>query len=174
MSFMKLIKMDLEMTVKSQKIHDFLKVIFLSHTFHLVLCIRIGQAFRKIPLIGGFLGLIIEYFIRIFFSSDISCKSKISGGLVIVHGHDIVIGAEVVINENCKIFNGVTLGNKDTESLITQQPIVGKNVVLGTGCKVLGNIKIGDHVKVGANSVVITDIPDNSIAVGVPAKVISR
>lgn len=63
-----------------------------------------------------------------------------------MHGHDIVIGSSVVIGRNCKILNGVTFGNKDTEALDNQQPCLGDNVVVGTGAKILGG-KIGSRVK---------------------------
>ena len=172
MSFMELIKKDLKSYVPTKSCLLIVKTMLINHSFHLVLFVRLGQSVRRLPILGGFLGVLIEYLIRIFFASDISCKAKIGGGLMIVHGHDIVIGSNVVIKENCKIFNGVTLGTKNTEVMINLQPEVGNNVVLGTGSKILGGIKIGDNVKTGANSVVITDIPENSIAIGVPAKII--
>ncbi|EES8386106.1 serine acetyltransferase, partial [Escherichia coli] len=119
----------------------------------------------------AFFRLVIEYSIRIIFSSDISLRARIGGGLVIMHGHDIVIGRDVVIGRNCKILNGVTLGNKDTESTENQQPVVGDNVIIGTGAKILGKVVIGNNVKIGANSVVISDIAPDSVAVGIPARV---
>ena len=92
-----------------------------------------------------------------------------------MHGHDIVIGSGVTIGENCKIFNGVTLGNKDTETSEVCHPQLGNGILIGTGAKILGNIRIGDNAKIGANSVVLKDIPANSIWAGVPAKeVMSR
>lgn len=172
MSFIKLIRKDLKKYVPSGNSTTVLKIILINHSFHLVLWIRVGQAIRTIPFIGGVLGILVEYFIRVFFASDISCKAQIEGGLMIVHGHDVVIGSDVIIGENCKIFNGVTLGSKDTESMMNFQPKIGNNVVIGTGCKILGGIEIGDNVKAGANSVILTDIPNNCIAVGVPARVV--
>jgi serine O-acetyltransferase len=143
-----------------------------NHTSHLLVLIRLGQDLYRIPLLGKLLGFIVEYSIRILYASDISCRAQIGRGCQILHGHDIVIGAHVVIGENCKIFNGVTLGNKDL-SLPSKgnQPWVGNHVVLGTGCKLLGPIRLGDHTVVGANSVVITDCPCHSLAVGVPARI---
>jgi serine O-acetyltransferase len=141
----------------------------------MLLCIRLGGWVNKnIPFLGCVFRHLIEYFIRIVFSSDISCKAKIGGGLNIMHGHDIVIGSNVVIGENCKIFNGVTLGNKDTEINKVQHPCIGNGVVIGTGTKILGDVYIGDNAKIGANSVVISNIPSNSIWAGVPAKEIKR
>ncbi|MBL0623815.1 MULTISPECIES: serine O-acetyltransferase [Aeromonas] len=170
MNIISLINKDLSKYVSSGGLKIKLKTVIASHAFHLVLCIRIGQLLRTIPFIGSLLGVVVEYFIRVVFASDISLKSRIGPGLMIVHGHDIVIGGDVLIGENCKILNGVTLGNKDTESAINQQPEIGSNVVIGAGAKILGNIKIGDNVKVGANSVVLSEVPDNHVAVGVPAR----
>lgn len=153
---------------------DFVKVVFFNHAFHLVFFVRVGQACRKVPIFGSVLGIFVEYFIRIFFSSDISCKAKIGPGLIIVHGHDIVIGSGVCIGKNCKIFNGVTLGNKDTEGAENAQPTIGDGVVLGTGSKLLGGIFVGDEARTGANSVVISNVPSCTLAVGVPAKIKKR
>ena len=78
------------------------------------------------------------------------------------------------IGKKCKILNGVTLGNKDTESPINQQPTVGDNVVIGSGAKLLGAIQIGDNVVIGANSVVLKSVPENVVVAGVPAKIVKN
>jgi serine O-acetyltransferase len=170
-----LIRKDLSAQVKDQKIIVKIKHMVLHHTVHLLLLIRLGYwCQNNILFIGPVLRLIIEYLVRVFFASDISCKAKISGGLNIMHGHDIVIGSLVIVGENVKIFNGVTLGNKDTESDLSQQPMIGNNVVIGTGAKILGGIKIGNNSIIGANSVVTKDMPPYSIIAGVPARVIKR
>ncbi|MDQ0013661.1 serine O-acetyltransferase [Variovorax boronicumulans] len=151
-----------------------LKCFLLSHSFHMVCWYRLGSGLAEVPVVGRVCRPLIEYFIRVFFASDISLKSKIGPGLVIMHGHDIVIGANVVIGERCKIFNGVTLGNKNTEIGFNLQPKIGNDVVLSTGAKVLGDLFVGSGVIVGANSVVLKSVPDNSLAVGVPAVIKSR
>ncbi len=152
-----------------------LKLLVTSHSFHLLLLVRFGHWIdANIPVIGGALRLIVEYVIRIVYGSDISCRAVIGGGFNIMHGHDIVIGSAVVIGRNCKIFNGVTLGNKDTESTAVRQPSLANGVVIGTGAKILGQITIGDYAKIGANSVVTKDIPANSVWAGVPAKEIKK
>lgn len=143
-----------------------------NHTKQLGLAVRFGQWLLKAPLVGGYLSCMCEYFIRIYFSSDISCKAAIPGDVVFVHGHDIVIGSAVRIGRGCKIFNGVTLGNKNTEVADNDQPIIGDYCVISTGAKLLGGIRIGDHAVIGANSVVLTDIPPYGVAVGVPARVV--
>jgi serine O-acetyltransferase len=151
-----------------------LQFILLEHSIHLAFWIRFGGWLRKIPVAGKLLSHFVEYFIRVVYASDISCKAKIGGGLFISHGHDIVIGAKVIIGENCKIFNGVTLGGKNTEMEGEGQPHIGNNVVISTGAKVLGPVTIGDNCIIGANSVVIKSVEANCVVAGVPAKIIKR
>jgi serine O-acetyltransferase len=150
-----------------------LKIALLNHSFHLVFLIRFGETIGRIPFLGRLLRHIVEYIIRILYASDISCAAQISGGLNIMHGHDIVIGSGVVIGPNCKIFNGVTMGNKDTESAEICQPTLQSGVVVGTGAKLLGAIIIGEGAKIGANSVVTKNVPAGQTWVGVPARVLS-
>ena len=81
------------------------------------------------------------------------------------------IGPNVTIGKNCTIVSGVVFGNK-TEIETKGQVFVGDNVYFGLGCKVLGPVRIGNNVIIGANAVVTKDLPDNSVACGVPARVI--
>lgn len=164
---------DLRAKVAENSPITLLKTFLLSHTFHLVLLIRLGAFFRgSVPFVGGAAGILIEYIIRILYASDISCLAKIGPGFNVMHGHDIVIGSGVIIGERCKIFNGVTLGNKDTETSQIQQPWIGNDVVIGTGAKLLGKIKVGNGSTIGANSVVVKDVPENCVTAGIPAKII--
>lgn len=166
----KLIIEDLNAYAWDGKFSTKLKCILVNHAFHMVFLIRLGGFFRKkIPFIGGFVGVLIEYIIRVIYASDISCLAKISGGLIIMHGHDIVIGSRVNIGRNVKIFNGVTLGAKETNIPNAGQPSVGDFVVIGTGAKLLGGISIGSKVTVGANSVVIKNVESGLTVAGVPA-----
>jgi len=142
-----------------------------NHGKQMRLCHKIACKLRKVPVFGKFLATGVEYFIRIYFSSDISSSAQISADVTYVHGQNIVIGGCVKIGRRCKIFNGVTLGNKDTEAFENGQPSIGDDCVISTGAKLLGPIKIGNRVIIGANAVVLSDIPDDSIAVGVPAKI---
>ena len=170
-----LIRQDLTAQTDNGAFIQKLKCLLLNHSVHLLIFIRLGGwVYKNIPIIGGAFRFLIEYLIRIIFSSDISCKAQIGGGLNIMHGHDIVRVSGVIIGQNCKIFNGVTMGNKNAETYSTCQPRLGNGVVIGTGAKILGGVNIGDNAKVGANSVVIKDIPTNTIWAGVPAKEIKK
>ncbi len=92
--------------------------------------------------------------------------------LVIDHGVGCVIGETAVVGDDCVIFHGVTLGGMKFEP-IKRHPTVGNNVLIGTGAKILGPILIGDHSKIGANAVVIKDVPPNSVIVA-PQSVILK
>lgn len=102
---------------------------------------------------------------------EIHPGAKIGKGLVIDHGMGVVIGETTVIGDNCTIYQGVTLGGtgKDTGK---RHPTLGNNVLVGAGAKVLGPFKVGDNARIAANAVVLSAIPENSTAVGVPARVV--
>ena len=104
---------------------------------------------------------------------EIHPGAEIGKGLFIDHGMGVVIGETTVIGDNCTLYQGVTLGGtgKDTGK---RHPTLGNNVMVGAGAKVLGPITIEDNCKVAANAVVLKEIPENSTAVGIPAKVVRR
>lgn len=110
--------------------------------------------------------------VELLTSSSIPSKAKIGGGLRIQHFGQIMIHDSVIIGKNATIYNGVTIGLKHDTDL--QGPVLGDNVYVGTGAKILGAIKIGNNESIVANAVVLTDVPDNSLAVGIPARIISR
>ncbi len=102
---------------------------------------------------------------------EIHPAAKIGKGCVIDHGMGVVIGETTVIGDNCTIYQGVTLGGtgKDTGK---RHPTLGNNVLVGAGAKVLGPFKVGDNSRIAANAVVLSEVPENSTAVGVPARVV--
>ena len=100
---------------------------------------------------------------------QLSIGTQIGPGLMFAHFSATVIHPGAVIADNCTIFTGVTIGSVRGKGI----PVIGSNVVLATGAKVLGNVKIGNNVMIGANSVVVKDIPENSVVGGVPAKVLN-
>ena len=85
----------------------------------------------------------------------------------------VVIGETSIIGDNVTLFQGVTLGGTGKERG-KRHPTLDNNVVAGTGAKILGNIKIGDNVQIGANAVVVRDVPPNSTVVGVPGRIAKK
>lgn len=109
------------------------------------------------------------------FGIEVSPKVKIEGGLFLPHTVGTVIGA-ASIGRNCTIMQGVTLGALESDLSFTPatRPVIGNDVVIGSGAKVLGGITVGDHAKIGANAVVLCDVPAHAVAVGVPARILAR
>lgn len=104
---------------------------------------------------------------------EIHPAARISEGLFIDHGSGVVIGETAVIGKNVTLFQGVTLGGTGKEKG-KRHPTLGDNVVVGAGAKVLGDITLGRNVMVGSNAVVLRDVPEDSTAVGVPARIAKR
>ena len=102
---------------------------------------------------------------------EIHPGATIGKRLVIDHGMGLVIGETAEIGDDCLIFHGVTLGGTGKD-VGKRHPTIGNNVLVSTGAKVLGPINVGDNSRVAANAVVLSDIPENSTAVGIPAKVV--
>jgi len=127
---------------------------------------------------GYRLGMIAKFLSMlnvVLFGIEVSPKVKIGGGLFLPHTVGTVLGAEIIGN-NVTIMQGVTLGAKEPDMafIASRRPVIGNNVVIGAGAKIIGRVKIGDFVKIGANAVVISDIPAHSVAVGIPAKVVRK
>lgn len=148
-----------------------LYVILLYPGFHALLFYRIAHFFSnlKLKLIARF----ISQFARFLTGIEIHPDAKIGKRLFIDHGMGIVIGETTTIGDNCTIYHGVTLGGTGKDKY-KRHPDLGNNVIVGCGAKVLGPIKIGNNVKIGANSVVLKEIPDNTTVVGIPGKIINK
>ena len=102
---------------------------------------------------------------------EIHPGATIGRGLVIDHGAGVVIGETAEIGDNCTIYQGVTLGGTGKEEG-KRHPTLGNNVMVGAGAKVLGPVRIGNNAKIASGAVVLADIPENSTAVGIPARVV--
>ena len=124
---------------------------------------------NNIPLLPS---LINKIFIRLMLGCHIGLGAKIGKGTILGYGGlGTVIHHRSVIGENVLIHTGVTLGGTSKKYEV---PVIGDNCIISSGAKVIGPVKIGKNCIVGANAVVLTDIPDNSIVVGIPAKIIKR
>lgn len=109
---------------------------------------------------------------RFITTVDIHPAAEIGERLFIDHAAGVVIGETCIIGNDVVIYQQVTLGGVST-SRGKRHPTVGNNVVIGAGAKVLGNITLGDNAKIGANSVVVKDVPCCATAIGVPARIIN-
>jgi serine O-acetyltransferase len=114
---------------------------------------------------------VISQISRFFTGIEIHPGATIGRRFFIDHGSGVVIGETTEIGNDVLLYQGVTLGGTGNEKG-KRHPTLGNNVVVGTGAKVLGNIRIGDNVKVGAGSVVVHPVPDNSTVVGIPGRVV--
>jgi len=107
------------------------------------------------------------------FQIDIHPNATLGSGIMLDHGTGIVIGETAHVGHNCSILHHVTLGGSGKKG-VDRHPKIGSGVLLGAGSSVLGNIKIGDGCQVGAGTLVIEDLPERSVAVGVPANIIGK
>lgn len=104
---------------------------------------------------------------------SIPFNTTIGSGFYIGHFGGIVVNGKSVIGKNCNISQGVTLGQSN-RGKNKGYPVLGDNIYIGPGAKIIGAVKIGNDVAIGANCVVTKDIPDHSVVVGIPGKVISQ
>ena len=120
------------------------------------------------------IAVLIRMFIRLVFSCDIPYRATIGKGTTFPHDAlGIVIHPDVVIGCNCKILHGVTLGGRGGKGR-TGLPKVGNNVLIGCHAQVMGPVTIGDNAKIGAGSIVVSDVPADSTVVGNPARIIQQ
>src|SRR5580698_5281829 len=146
-----------------------LEIVLCYPGFHAVLIHRVAHGVYKR---GWFtLARVISQFTRATTGIEIHPGAKIGRRFFIDHGMGIVIGETSEIGDDVLMYQGVTLGGTGHEQG-KRHPTIGNGVVIGTGAKILGNIRIGDHAKVGAGSVVVRPVPDHSTVVGVPGRVV--
>jgi serine O-acetyltransferase len=146
-----------------------LEIVFCYPGFHAILLHRLAHRLcgMKVPLLPRLISQVGRFFTGI----EIHPGAKIGRRFFIDHGMGVVIGETTEIGDDVLLYQGVTLGGTGKEKG-KRHPTLGNNVVVGTGAKVLGNIHIGDHVKIGAGSVVVKSVPDHSTVVGVPGRIV--
>jgi serine O-acetyltransferase len=146
-----------------------LEIVLCYPGFHAVLCHRFAH---RLYQAGWFtLARAISQFSRTLTGIEIHPGARIGRRFFIDHGMGVVIGETSEIGDDVLVYQGVTLGGtgKDTGK---RHPTIGNGVVIGTGATILGNIRVGDHVKIGAGSVLLRSVQDHSTVVGVPGRVV--
>ena len=143
---------------------NWLQILLFYPGVHALIRYRIARFFYKLHLKG--IATLITNVNRFWTGIEIHPGAKIGKNLFIDHGMGIVIGETAVIGDNCTIYQCATLGGTGKEHN-KRHPTLKDNVVVGAGAKVLGNITVGNNVKIGANSVVLKDVPDDCTVVGV-------
>lgn len=133
-----------------------------------VLLYRVAHFLWKIGL--PYVPRFLSYLAREKTGIDIHPGAQIGHDFFIDHGQGVVIGETTEIGNNVTLYQGVTLGGTSLEQK-KRHPTLGDNIIVGAGAKILGPVYIGNNVRIGANSVVTKDIPDNSVVVGVPGRV---
>ncbi|UJP41014.1 serine O-acetyltransferase [Cellulomonas palmilytica] len=143
---------------------------FLSARWQSVLLFRLSQT---IPAPASPLAKLVKQFNQMVTGADLAVSADVAPGLVLFHPVGVVIGPGVSIGSNCEIQQGVTVGSRyggwDEHD---DWPVLGDGVRLGAGARVLGAVHIGTGAVVGANSVVLSSLPDGAVAVGAPARVV--
>lgn len=148
-----------------------LEIVLAYPGFHAIFLHRINHFLWKIHI--PVLPRLMSHLVRFLTGIEIHPAAKIGGGFFIDHGMGVVIGETTEIGKNVTLYQGVTLGGTGKEKG-KRHPTLGDNVVVGAGTKILGAITVANDVKIGANSVVLKSIPDNSIVVGVPGRVTKK
>lgn len=131
---------------------------------------RIRNRWLRLPF--SILYKILKLLSQILTGIDLPCEVTVGRRFKIEHFGDIIISGDTVFGDDVVIRNGVTVGLKRTKE--RGAPVIGNRVDIGAGAKILGPIRIGDDVVIGANAVVLRDVPPHSLAVGVPAQIRPR
>lgn len=161
-------------TIRAYKARDpaarsSLEIFLLYPGLHALIYHRIAHWLYKRKLL--FLARCVSQWSRHFTGIEIHPGATIGRRLVIDHGMGIVIGETTVIGDDVLLYQGVTLGGTGKDKG-KRHPTLGNNVMVGCGAKILGPFTVGDNARVAANAVVLSEIPPDSTAVGVPARVV--
>ena len=146
-----------------------LEIFLLYQGVHAVIDHRIAHFFYKHNM--KFIARCVSQWSRFWTGIEIHPGATIGKRLVIDHGMGIVIGETAEIGDDCLLYHGVTLGGTGKDQG-KRHPTIGNNVLVSTGAKVLGPFKVGDNARIAANAVVLSEVPDNSTAVGIPAQIV--
>lgn len=167
---LKMMKEDVEVVFEQDPAaRNYFEVILTYSGLHAIWSHRIAHAFYKKKLF--FLARAISQISRFFTGVEIHPAARIGRRFFIDHGMGVVIGETCEIGDNVTVFQGVTLGGTGKEKG-KRHPTIKDNALIATGAKVLGSITVGAYSKIGAGSVVLKDVPDQSTVVGIPGRVV--
>lgn len=145
-----------------------LEVFFCYSGFHALTMHRVSHWLwlHKLKSLARFNAMLARFFTGV----EIHPAAKIGRRFFIDHGMGVVIGETAEVGDDVTIYHGVTLGGVSLKKE-KRHPTIGNNVIIGAGAKVLGPFKVGDRVRIGANSVVLHEVPDDATVVGVPGRI---
>lgn len=145
-----------------------LEVFFCYSGFHALIMHRVSHWLwcHKLKSLARFNAMLARFFTGV----EIHPAAKIGRRFFIDHGMGVVIGETAEVGDDVTIYHGVTLGGVSLKKE-KRHPTIGNNVIIGAGAKVLGPFKVGDRVRIGANSVVLHEVPDDATVVGVPGRI---
>ncbi len=155
---------------KDPSARHWLEIILTYNGMHAIWVYRITHILwvMKLKLIAR----VLSIFTRFLTGVEIHPAATIGKNVVIDHGTGVVIGETSIIADDVLIYHGVTLGGTGNERGEKRHPTICSGAMLASGAKVLGDIKVGSYSKIGANAVVLQDVPDFATAVGIPARII--
>lgn len=148
-----------------------LVVLFLNPGFHLTMMIRLQALVARLPMIGGVARRVLWYATTRSFGCDVDPHAVFGPGLYLPHPIGIVIGGRTRFGARATILQNVTIGRRGDDAV---DPVFGDDVAIHAGAVVIGPLQIGDRARIGANSVVMIDVPADATAVGAPARVTAR
>lgn len=169
MKFFRWIKEEIEVVFKKDPAaRNSLEILFCYPGFHAIMLHRYAHFLWKHHL--KLIARIISHINRFLTSIEIHPGAIIGERFFIDHGMGVVIGETAEIGNDVLIYHGVTLGGVSLKKE-KRHPTIGNNVIIGAGAKILGPITVGDNAKIGANTVVVRDVPPNATVVGVPGRI---
>lgn len=147
---------------------EFILCLLTQRTFKILFWFRVTHAFGRHP----FIGFVVRWKYRRVcekYCVDLPWQTKIGKGIKLSHAYGLVVHGDTIIGDNVLLTHQVTLATEKGRA-----PVIGSRVRISPGAKIIGGVHIGDNVVVGANAVVVKDIPSNTVAVGVPARILER
>jgi serine O-acetyltransferase len=153
-------------------LRDFVRLLLLEPGFQLTFCVRLTELVARVPGLGRILRRLVWYPSTMLFGCDFGVGVKIGGGLYVPHPFGIVVNADCKLGKNVTLLQGVTLGIVDPGQ--PGCPILEDGARVNAGAKLLGSITVGRAAVVGANAVLLCDVPEGRVAVGVPARILPK